>query len=246
MLNQVAFYLSGGAANADPNLALGGDRSSTRVLSQAAAWNATGISGLTLVEANGNVVGQGSLTYDPAYGLAWKPPGVAFQTNYYALTDGAENVVGYQGQTIAVDVVTASLPGATTTEQVDITAPALNTLIDDVSKAEAVSGDTEYRCLYCLNLTASAITVTLWLKQKPASGVNLQIGLEPQYDAAQTIADESTAPTGVTFSAPYSEVAGLTLSLAANTAQGIWIERDVPALLISTAIDRILFDYSVA
>jgi hypothetical protein len=246
VINQVAFYLSGGAANADPNAALGGDRSSTRVLSQSAAWADGSITGLTLVDAAGNTAGQGTLTYDPAYGLAWRPPGVTFQTNYYALTDSAENVVGYLGQTLTVDVVSASLPGTPTTELVDITAPALNTLYDDVTKAEAVTGRTEYRGLYCLNLTGGAIEATVWLKQKPASGVILRLGLEPQIDAAQTIADEATPPAGIAFSEPYSEGAGLTLNLASGQAQGIWIERDVPALLISTAIDRILLDYSVA
>lgn len=52
----------------------------------------------------------------------------------------------------------------------------------------------------------------------------------PSADAIQTIANESTAPTSVTFSQPMTEAAGLVIgNLASGDWYGIWLERIISA-----------------
>jgi hypothetical protein len=237
--NKTAVYLSGGAANADPALSLGGAKSSTRILSQSPSWDATPMPGATLVDGNGNTLGGGTLTYDPALGLGWQPPGVAFKTNLFPVTDGVENSVGHGSALLTALIASASLPGVLTTAGVTLVDGALNSVFDDVTKQDAVDGATEYRCLYITNQSAASITLTLWLKNRPVSGAEIAMGLEPQLDAAQSVADEATAPTGVTFSSPFNLAAGLSVVLLAGQSQALWIRRLVPALLITTAIDHI-------
>ena len=86
----------------------------------------------------------------------------------------------------------------------EITSGQLNNLIDNVSSAEASSGDTEYRCI-CIKNTAleSLYNVYTWIYDEidPDNTNAFAFAIEVPETAdltdgdSQTVADESTAPT---------------------------------------------------
>lgn len=133
----------------------------------------------------------------------------------------------------------ASLGGAMSTAGGGvITSGQLNNLFDDVSGDESASGDTEYRCMYVTNNNSSSPELTLtsiatWISVESASGDSeYAIGLDPAGvdGTATTIANESTAPAGVTFTRPTSKGAGLSISdMAAGSNQAIWVRRVISA-----------------
>jgi hypothetical protein len=130
----------------------------------------------------------------------------------------------------------ASLGGTRSTTQVG---SGLNNLFDDVTGDEATAGDTEYRCIYFRNEDANAnglmSPLKNWIDQlTSAAGDEIDIGLDPagKNGTATTIANENTAPVGVSFSRPTTKSAGLDLPSAPyiqNDFVAIWIRRTVTA-----------------
>lgn len=125
----------------------------------------------------------------------------------------------------------ASLGGIISTTQ--ITDASDNNLFDDVTGDEASSGDTEYRGLYLKNNHGS-ITLQnskLWFSSNTTSTddtLNMALAGEGVNATMETIADESTAPVGETFSAPASKAAGLSVgNVPAGQIYGIWLQRVV-------------------
>jgi hypothetical protein len=112
-----------------------------------------------------------------------------------------------------------------------------NNLFDDVSASEAGSGDTEYRCFYVENSNAAAKTLesaVIWIDAQPSSAsTECDIGLDPAAigsNSTTTIADEDTAPTGVTFSRPTTKDSALAIgNIPAGSKQAVWICRTVSA-----------------
>lgn len=123
----------------------------------------------------------------------------------------------------------ASLGGGRSSTEAD------NGIFDNGSSAEAVAGDVEYRCVYVLNDHGSLtlLGAKLWVQTNtPSADTNVEIGLGTSAvnGTEQTISDENTAPTGVSFSAPSSEGAGLTIGdLGSGQHKAIWIKRTVTA-----------------
>jgi|SRR5688572_1888428 len=122
-----------------------------------------------------------------------------------------------------------------------ITSATLNNLFDNVTGDEASAGDTEYRCIYVRNEHAT-LTLTLaklWISVvDPHAGATFAIALadEGVSAAAETIANESTAPSGPSFSSPTTKGAGLSIpDLAPNAYMGIWVRRVIGAATAATA-----------
>lgn len=114
-----------------------------------------------------------------------------------------------------------------------ITTDVINNLWDDVSGAEASSGDTEYRAFFVEN-THGSLTLTgakIWISADTTSTddeVDIALAGEGIASTIETVADESTAPVGETFSHPTTFAAGLSLgNLAAGNEHGIWVRRTV-------------------
>ncbi len=108
-------------------------------------------------------------------------------------------------------------------------------LFDNVSGAESSAGDTEYRCIYVHNNheTITLQTAVIWIQTNtPSADTTIEIGLDPAglNGTAGTVANENTAPTGVTFSAPSSKPSGLSLgSPPAGQHYPVWVKRIVTA-----------------
>lgn len=122
-------------------------------------------------------------------------------------------------------------------------------LFDDVSQSESTSGDTEYRCFYITNKNATDTLSDCGVyisAQTPSADTSVEIGLDPAgvgdgaaTGVATTIADEQTAPTGVTFSAaPVDAATALAVgNLGPGQAIAVWIKRAVTAGAAGFAAD---------
>lgn len=124
----------------------------------------------------------------------------------------------------------ASLGGAMSTST---DAPA--SIFDDVSSAESAAGSTEYRCVYVLNNHGSLTlqNAKIWIEANTPSAtttVAIALGGEGLNGTAETVANETTAPVGETFSAPANEGAGLSLgNIPFGQKYPVWIRRTVDA-----------------
>lgn len=120
-------------------------------------------------------------------------------------------------------------------------------VIADLTEAERLVGRTSYRCLYLENThpTESMANLTLWIDIAPLnSGTTLTVGVDPVglNGVATTIGDETTAPSGVTFSAPASYGTGINLgTLVPGDFVAFWFKREVSAGAPATSQDRLLF-----
>lgn len=115
---------------------------------------------------------------------------------------------------------------------VELSATPLNNLFDNVSADEASAGDTEYRAIDVKNSgDASAAGVQIYMNPETTSaGTALDMGIEASpLGSTTSIANESTAPAGVTF-AHYTTGSRLSLpDIAAAAYCRVWVKRIVTA-----------------
>lgn len=139
-------------------------------------------------------------------------------------------------------LTTGGLGGAATATEVSAT--ALNNIFDDVSAAEAAAGDTEYRAIDVYNDGAATITgVELYMSTETSSSDSqLDMGIEDTpanaLNSTKSIADESTAPTTVTFA---HRTSGSKLSLPdipAGEYARLWLRRVISAAATNTSNDQ--------
>lgn len=112
------------------------------------------------------------------------------------------------------------------------TAVNYSTLFDTVTGAESTAGDVEYRCVYVRNESVQTLWLAaVWLSGLPTNpGVSIDIGLGTSTlnGTEQIVANESTAPSGVSFSAPETQGEGLAIGdMVSNTHKAVWIRRTV-------------------
>jgi hypothetical protein len=116
-----------------------------------------------------------------------------------------------------------------------ITDASLHNLFDAVSGAENAASDVEYRCFFIYNGHATLVwqNVGVYIDTQTAGGASIAIGLDPAGVTANNsvsaqgaqIANESSAPSGVTFSTP---AVGTPLSVgnvAALSGFAVWVRR---------------------
>ena len=117
-----------------------------------------------------------------------------------------------------------------------ITDATLNNLFDDVSGDENATSDIEYRCIFVHNAHATLTwqSVVVWLSAEVSAGANAAIAIDGVVasaigaSAAQAdeVANESTAPTGESFSSPTTKATGLSIGdLVAGYCRAIWVRR---------------------
>lgn len=117
-----------------------------------------------------------------------------------------------------------------------ITDATLNNLFDDISGDENAANTVDYRCFFVHNAHASLTWLApfVWIYSEVAGGASVAIGLDPagvtaigsSSAQAATIATETTAPAGVSFSSPTTKGAGLSLAnIPAGSCAAIWVRR---------------------
>lgn len=130
-------------------------------------------------------------------------------------------------------------PNASLGDQVSTTewtGGSANDLYDDISGAENAASTSDYRGLFVHNTNgANALQNTkLWISAEVAGGASISIGADTTAasvvtsGSAQmlTIANETTAPAGVTFTAPTTQAGGVDLgNIPVNNVKGFWVKR---------------------
>jgi hypothetical protein len=122
-----------------------------------------------------------------------------------------------------------SLGGAKALKQLND--DTLNNLWDNTSKSEQQNGDTEYRCVYFHNNAASDTlgAAKVWFTVA-SQYISLGVGTAVAGGNEQTVANESTAPSGVNFVTPISEGTAAQIgSIPPASHKAIWIRRIIPA-----------------
>lgn len=108
-------------------------------------------------------------------------------------------------------------------------------IFDDVSSAEAATGDAEFRCIYVRNGHASltlvgAVLFILANTPSTSTTVDVGVGTSAVNGTEQSVADESTAPSSVTFSAAANQAAGIALGdIPAGQSRAVWVRRTINA-----------------
>lgn len=142
---------------------------------------------------------------------------------------------GSAGNTVS-GVPSGSLGKYISTAQID-SISTLNNLFDDVSGDENAASDIEYRCFFIHNNHGSLTyqSPVIWVSGQVAGGAsgflavdnNAATPIGTGIAQAQEVADESTAPTGISFSAPSSKGAGLSLGdIPAGYCKAVWVRRN--------------------
>ncbi len=112
----------------------------------------------------------------------------------------------------------------------------LHDLFDAITGDENAASEAEYRCVFVHNTNASLTlsNVRLWLAAEVAGGAATALALDgtgvvaagSTTAQAERVANENTAPTGETFSAPTSKATGIAVpNIPAGSCIGIWIRR---------------------
>lgn len=108
-----------------------------------------------------------------------------------------------------------------------------NDLFDDVSSVEQAAGDVEYRGIYIKNNHGSLTLQDARVYVTSFAELDVGIAVEAVSTTMATIANESTAPTSVTFAHPSSYAAGTainsTTGLIAAAYRGLWVRRTITA-----------------
>lgn len=112
----------------------------------------------------------------------------------------------------------------------------VNNLFDNISASENVASDVEYRCFFVHNAHATLTwsLSKLWILSEVSGGAVMALGLDPAgitnlgsaSAQAATIANESTAPSGVTFTTPTTEAGALSIgNVGPGQVQAVWVRR---------------------
>lgn len=148
------------------------------------------------------------------------------------------------GNSTAQSNVNDSIGGfMSSTQMADAT---INNLFDNISGDENAASTVDYRCIFIHNAhaTLSGTNTVVWIAAEVAGGANTAISLDTTGTVSATsasaqakrIANETTAPTGQTFTSPTSKSTGLSIgSLGAGQCRAIWIRRTATN---SAAIDN--------
>lgn len=124
-----------------------------------------------------------------------------------------------------------------------------NDLFDDVTGTENANSTADYRGLAILNNNAANTLANAvgYLSSEVAGGASVSIGADTTAASAKgsasaqlvTIANENTAPAGVTFSAPTTAAGGVALSsIPVANVKGLWVKR-LPANTVALSGDGV-------
>lgn len=138
--------------------------------------------------------------------------------------------------------VNAALGGAKSS--VDLVDNTDNNLFDDVTGAQHTAGHIDYRCIYIHNGHGS-LTLTgavVWIASDTTgseSDLSIAVGTAAVNGTEQTVGNETTAPSGVSWSdAAVSRATGLALGdLPFGQHKAVWLRRTITAGSTPQAVD---------
>ena len=235
----IVLYLSGGAANSDPDLSLGGTKSSISIDSQSTTA-LSNVTGVVIEDALGNTVGAGTLyfTFTGSY-LSWKDAGdPSAGTAINVSVDDTYLIPNWSVDGfLRVTTTSASFAGSDQNDAVTVTDIA-NNLFDDIPSSDSEVGEDDYRCIYIKNDSASIdmeITAYFQSLSSGADAVSMAFDLAGVDGLADTIVNDETAPDpALTFVNPTTSENGITVTLAFGAQIAIWFKRTIPAFTLDS------------
>jgi hypothetical protein len=156
-----------------------------------------------------------------------------------AAITGSEILLKYSVTTGAAGNSTAGTAAGSLGKYISTTAWAggsANDLFDDISGAENAASTVDYRCIFVHNSNAANAlqNAVAYLSAEVAGGASIAIGADTTAASALgsasaqalQVANETTAPAGVSFSSPTTAGAGVALgSIPAGQVKAFWIRR---------------------
>ena len=137
-----------------------------------------------------------------------------------------------------------------------ITDNSLDNLIASFSGTENANSTVKYKCFFIHNAhaTLTAQSVVAYLSAEASGGASAAIGVDTTAASAigsassqaLTIADENTAPAGVSFSSPTTAGTGISVgNIAAGSCRAVWVRataantsaKDSDGVTISVQLD---------
>jgi len=109
---------------------------------------------------------------------------------------------------------------------------ALHNLFDEVSGSESLPGDTEYRCVALKNNhgTLTAKNTHVYISTDTSSYFDIALDGNGLNAAPESVANESTAPSGESFTHPTTYAGGLNMGdIPAGQYYPHWIRRTIGA-----------------
>lgn len=111
-----------------------------------------------------------------------------------------------------------------------------NDLFDDLSGSANAASQVDYRCIFLYNSNAANAyqNAVVYIASEVAGGASIAIGVDTTAASALgsataqalTIANATTAPAGVTFTAPTTAATGIALgTIASGSVRAFWIRR---------------------
>lgn len=229
----LSLFLTGGASNGNPDLSLGGLPSSVRLRGLGAIALGTPIPALQILNVSPDCgEGVATLQVDGSGNLTFTPPGDSPGVAVTPISGGSVIVAGddlTKFVRVYQEVGLPYYPGAMSLQLVDIVNGVLGQR--NILNAQRLAGRTTYRAIMLSAPGATALhQIGLWTPPVVGAQATYQLALEtPSAGAIQTIANETTAPTAVSFGTYTSQVGALPLySLAAGGTMGLWIKRVFP------------------
>lgn len=226
-------YLTGAEADGlgqyDHAASLGGFRSSARV-SCMTSKRVTAFPGISVQAVEGaNGVGVGRLIARDENTLRWAAPGEDFG-DAVRIANGETKVLSSATASKCITIRRKSDLAFAGLENIQI-GDTYNNLIgmSNFSEAESTAGAAKYRAVILKNVGVSNITnLKVWVDG--TLDTRIAVAAEtPTSGEIQTVADEDTAPTAVTFSAPTSGSPLTIGTLTPGQTVGLWVKRYVDA-----------------
>lgn len=242
-LHSLNFYLSGGAANANSALSIGGAKGNLLLSESVGAASPMG--GVVIDKLAGNSAGEGTLFFDDsANTLAWSSPGDTFGDPVDVSSGTKFTLFSASGGYIQITVTFGSTPSADVTATVTVS-QVMENLFHNINKTQSIEGHIDYRCFYLRSdeTVETFYNSKIYIKTQPPGADSIEIGIDPNgvndgSTPAATIANETTAPAGVTFSTPTSGSPIVVGDLSPGDEVAIWVKRTVPiGTLVSVAQD---------
>jgi hypothetical protein len=236
------YRLSGGATNTAAAASLGGAMStdsSGRIVGRTAT-GVSNVTGVTILDAPNSAIGNGTLAFTASGTLAtWAGNGASAGSSVNIGSTGRYILQDSSGGRLHISVVAGSLPVGNASDTITI-ASKVNGLFDNVTNAESLAGDTEYRCFYVANAsgTDTLYDVKVYIGSQTTGDDSIQIGLDlagagdgASTGVADTVGNENTAPDpAVTFTAAADLGNALAIgTLAPGACHAVWQRRIVPA-----------------
>lgn len=138
----------------------------------------------------------------------------------------------------------------------ELTDNSLHNLFDEMTGEENAASESEYRCFFIHNAHASlsATNIRVYILSETSGGASIAIGVDTTAASAigsgsaqaVTVADENTAPAGVSFSTPVTLGTAINIGdLAPGQCRAIWVRRtgaDSAALANDGAVLRVAWE----